>query len=129
MRLRLASQRRRQNFRLRAQIRHIAPADWTLAWRYAIRCITNDQAGALVRSLRPTIEYLRRFTARMESQGFPPNDPLLRDALQAADAMRQLNERVRHQACRGTGYAVSERTTKADDRVHYRLGYPRKDTH
>jgi hypothetical protein len=91
--------------------------------------ITNDQAWALVSALRPTISYLTRLTARMESQGFPPDDPLLRDALQAVEAMRQLNERVRHLACRGSGYAVPEPTTNANDRVHYRLGYPRNDTH
>jgi hypothetical protein len=91
--------------------------------------LTNDQAWAIISALRPTLEYLSRLTARMASQGFPPDDPLLRDALQAADAMRQLNDRVRHLACRGSGYAVPEPTPKANDRAHYRLGYPRKETH
>jgi hypothetical protein len=41
----------------------------------------------------------------------------------------RLSDRVRHMASRGSGYAVPEPTTKADDRAHYRLGYRRKDTH
>jgi hypothetical protein len=91
--------------------------------------LTNDQAWALVSALRPKLEYLTRLTARMDSQGFPPDDPLLRDALQAADALRQLSDRIRHLACKGSGYAVSQPSAKAPDRVHYRLGYPRKETH
>jgi hypothetical protein len=55
--------------------------------------------------------------------------PLLREALQAAAAMRQLSDRVRHLASRGSGYAISEPTANANDRPQYRLGYPRKDTH
>jgi hypothetical protein len=66
---------------------------------------------------------------RMERKGFPADDPLLRDAQRAAEAVRQSNDRIRHLACRGTGYAVAEPTTKAKDHEHYRLGYPRKDSH
>lgn len=71
--------------------------------------ITYDQAWKIDASLRPQLDYLFQLTKRMESQGFPPDDPLLCDAQQALDAIRQLTNRVRSLAVKGTGYDIKGR--------------------
>lgn len=67
--------------------------------------LTNAQAWQLDAQLRPMLDYLFKLRCRMDSAGFPPDDPLVCEVQQALDATRLLIDRVRLLAIRGTGYA------------------------
>jgi hypothetical protein len=49
--------------------------------------LTTEQAGHMHKSLFRLANYLSRVVKRMERRGFPPNDPLLKSARRAYDAV------------------------------------------
>ena len=61
--------------------------------------LTPEQADALKRQIRPMLVYLRRLTQRMDRRRFPSDDPLMRTALAAYDALHALHVEVHYLSC------------------------------
>ena len=49
--------------------------------------LTEQQAAALRDKLQPMLGYLRRLAARMQEQGWPPNDPVRKGVDEAAETL------------------------------------------
>ena len=61
--------------------------------------LTPEQLHALTERLRPTLGYLNRLLRRMEAEGFPPHDKLLRTATEAEDRLQHLLTVLHYLGC------------------------------
>ena len=64
--------------------------------------LTREQVDKLGESLRPAANYLARLVQRMD-QEFPPDDPLLKHARDAYNAMLTLTQDLHYRSCDGVG--------------------------
>jgi hypothetical protein len=69
---------------------------------YDTNDLRSDQAAALGRAIRRSLNYYSRLRTRMERKGFPPGDPLFRLVDRAYDAVHHLSFHVHYLSC-GSG--------------------------
>jgi hypothetical protein len=63
------------------------------------RDLTPEQLRALTERLRPMLGYLTRLCERMDAEGFPPHDKLLRTACEAQDRLQHLLTVLHYLGC------------------------------
>ncbi|REK08958.1 MAG: hypothetical protein DWQ37_19020 [Planctomycetota bacterium] len=65
--------------------------------------LTEAQLESLVASVRPMLRYLGRLEKRMEAQGFPADDRLLRLVRETRQAAHDLALELHYLSCDGVG--------------------------
>jgi hypothetical protein len=63
--------------------------------------LSREQCRTLENKLGPMLGYLHRLKKRMQSKGFPPDDPLVSLVGNAEDAMHRLHVDVHYRAVEG----------------------------
>jgi hypothetical protein len=61
--------------------------------------LTPDQARALRDRVRPMLNYMRRFMARLDQRGFNPKGTLYQTAFSAYKALHRLHMDLHYRSC------------------------------